>query len=132
MIQVLAGSVELHSFVTDYKIEVTPIESENSFTAHDGSVIRTNGFRTVISCTLEKVPHAKAEEIAAVVKQDEFDLTYTTPIAITEKFSCTKYSAKPKNTDPRQKNSLVTDNITWTISMTLESSGKAAESGDGL
>ena len=71
---------------------------------------------------MEKVPHAAAQEIASIVNKSSFELTYTSPISITENFKCTKYNAVPKSSDPKQKNPLITDNISWTLSMTLESS----------
>ena len=133
MIQVIADSIALHGLITAYKINVVPITSDNGFTAYDGTVVNpVKGHKTVIDCTLDKVPHAVAQSIAAIVSMDEFDLTYTTPIEITKKFRCTKYDAVPKNSDPRQKNPLVTGNITWTISMTLESTDTGASSGGGL
>lgn len=132
MIQVLAGSIALHKYITDYSIDVTPAESANSFTRYDGKVIKSSyGYKTVISCTLKKVPHDIAESIAEIVKSDSFSLTYTTPIETTSTFKCTKYNAVPKCSDPREKNPLVTDNITWNITMTLESADYGG-SGGGL
>lgn len=132
MIQVLAGTIALHKYITDYSIDVTPAESANSFTRYDGKVIKSSyGYKTVISCTLKKVPHDIAESIAEIVKSDSFSLTYTTPIETTSTFKCTKYNAVPKCSDPREKNPLVTDNITWNITMTLESADYGG-SGGGL
>lgn len=133
MIQVLAGTVELHELITDYKINVFPVMSENNFTAFDGSEFcRIMGHKTKIQCTLKKVPHDTAQKIAEIVKRESFELTYTTPIEVTNKFRCTDYSAEPKCSDPRQKNPLITDKITWNISLTMESTDIAANVSDGL
>lgn len=132
MIQVLAGTIALHKYITDYSINVASAESANSFTRYDGKIISPSyGHKTTISCTLKKVPHDTAENIAEVVKSDSFSLTYTTPIETTSTFKCTKYNAVPKCSDPREKNPLVTDNITWNITMTLESTDYGG-SGGGL
>lgn len=133
MIQIVAlGDIEIHEKTTDYEVDVSPVESSSGFTDVSGNEIRRIiGHKTTISCTLRGVPHAKARDIARIVKTNEFDLTYTTPLAITNKFRCTKYNAVPKCSDPRQKNPLVTDKITWNISLTLESASIAAD-GDGL
>lgn len=134
MIQIVAmDGINIHEYATDYSLDITRVESDNLFTAANGKEIRKlMGHKTVISCTLKKVPHAVAQQIADIVKQNEFDLSYTTPLAITNKFRCTKYSPAPKNSDPREKNPLVTDKITWNISLTLESADIAADGGDGL
>ena len=125
--------INIHEYATDYSLDITRVESDNFFTAANGKEIRKlMGHKTVISCTLKKVPHAVAQQIAGIVKQNEFDLSYTTPLEITNKFRCTKYSPTPKNSDPREKNPLVTDKITWNISLTLESADIAADGGDGL
>ncbi len=133
MIQVLAGTVELHKLITDYKIDVSPVVSKNNFTAFDGSEIcGIIGHKTKIQCTLKKVPHGTAQKIAEIVKRESFDLTYTTPVETTNKFHCTWYSAEPKCSDPRQKNPLITEKITWNISMTFESLENGGASADGL
>ena len=125
--------IEIHQKTTDYEISIVPVESDNSFTSFSGKEVRPiMGHKTTISCTLKNVPHAKAQDIARMVKQKEFDLTYTTPLTITNKFRCTKYCAIPKCSDPREKNPLITDKITWNISLSLESADIAADGGDGL
>lgn len=134
MIQIVAmNGINIHEYATDYSLDITRVESDNFFTAANGKEIRKlMGHKTVISCTLKKVPHAVAQQIAQIVRQDSFDLSYTTPLEITNKFRCTKYSPTPKNSDPREKNPLVTDKITWNISLSLESTDTAADGGDGL
>ena len=134
MVQIVAlGDVEIHEKTTDYEIDISPVDSSNGFTTFDGKEIRpVMGHKTTISCNLKGVPHAKAQDIARIVKAKDFDLTYTTPLKVTSKFRCTKYNAVPKNSDPREKNPLITDNITWNISLTLESAEIAADDGDGL
>ena len=133
MIQIVAlDNIEIHKKTTDYEINISPVMSENKFTDISGDELRRiMGHKTTISCSLRGVPHAKAQDIARIVKKNEFDLTYTTPLLITNKFRCTKYNAVPKCSDPRQKNPLITDKITWNISLTLESASIAAD-GDGL
>ena len=122
MIQIIAENIPLHPYITSYDIAVTPVYSGSKFARYDG-VDKSGimGQKTVIQCKMEKVPHAEAQDIASIVNKSSFELTYTSPISITENFKCTKYNAVPKSTDPRQKNPLITDNITWTLSMTLES-----------
>lgn len=136
MIQLLAENIPLHDYVTDYDISVTPIESENNFKSVTGQKIsKIMGYETVISCVLTKVPNAVAESISGIAKAESFALTYTSPISITENFRCTKYSAVPKCSDPRQKNPLITNNITWNISMTfisVNSGNSGGASADGL
>ncbi|MGN0587101.1 MAG: hypothetical protein ACI4JF_07430 [Oscillospiraceae bacterium] len=122
MIQIIAENIPLHPYITSYSISVSPVYSGSKFTRYDGKDIsEIMGQKTIIQCTLEKVPHSAAQDIASIVNKSSFELTYTSPISITEQFKCTKYNAVPKSTDPRQKNPLITDNITWTLSMTLES-----------
>ncbi len=134
MIQIVAmNGVEIHQKTTDYEIDIIPVQSDNKFTAQNGKEIcKLMGHKTTISCVLKNVPHATAQRIAEIIKENEFDLTYTTPLKITNKFRCTKYSATPKCSDPREKNPLVTNKITWNISLSLESTDIAADSGDGL
>lgn len=134
MIQIVAlGDIEIHEKTTDYEIDVSPAESSNGFTDVSGEEIhRIMGHKTTISCKLKDVLHVKAQDIARIVKKDEFDLTYTTPLKITNKFRCTKYNAVPKCTDPHEKNPLITENVTWNISLTLESASIADDDGDGL
>lgn len=136
MIQIVAmDGIEIHKYATDYDVNFTRIESDNTFKSVSGKEIKKlMGHRTVISCTLKKVPHDKAQEIAEIVKQDSFELTYTTPLELTNQFKCTRYNPSPKCADPRQKNPLITDKITWNILLTLESVDTTAadDSGDGL
>lgn len=133
MIQIVAmGDIEIHKYATDYDVNITRIESDNAFKAMNGKELKKLiGHKTVISCTLKKVPHAEAQAIADIVKQDSFELTYTTPLALTNQFKCTRYNPTPKCADPRQKNPLITNKITWNILLTLESVD-TADSGDGL
>lgn len=133
MIQFTALGVDIHKYITNgsYRINVAPVTSGQSFTAQNGEVINAvQGHKTTISCELNNVPHAVAQQIAATVQADKFELAYTTPITITENFKCTKYDAQPKFTDPRQKDPSITENITWNISLSMESASIAA--GDSL
>lgn len=134
MIQIVAmDGINIHEYATDYSLDITRVESDNFFKSSDGREIRKlMGHKTTISCTLKKVPHAVAQQIAGIVRKNEFDLSYTTPLEITNKFCCTRYNPTPKNSDPREKNPLITDKITWNISLTLESTEIAADGGDGL
>lgn len=135
MIQIVAmDGIEIHKYAADYDVNFTRIESDNAFKSVSGREIKKlMGHKTVISCTLKKVPHAKAQEIAEIVKRDSFELTYTTPLELTNQFKCTRYNPSPKCADPRQKNPLITDKITWNILLTLESvDTTAASGGDGL
>ena len=135
MIQITTNGIDLHKYVVNrgYRVNVAPVTSGQSFTAHNGEVINAvQGHKTTINLELKNVPHTVATEIAATVQKEKFELTYTTPIAITEEFCCKKYDAAPKGSDPRQKNPLVTDNITWDISLSFESASIAATDGDGL
>lgn len=132
MVQVIAGGISLHPYITSYNVDVKPIPG-TTFTAHDGQLIAKNkGYTTVIGMKLEKVPHAVAEEFASVVAAENFEMTYTSPIALTKAFRCTDYNAKPKNADPRQKNPLITDNLTWTVDLTVESVDGGNADGGGL
>ena len=134
LIQIVAmDGINIHEYATDYSLDITRVESDNFFKSSSGKEIRKlMGHKTVISCTLQKVPHLMAQQIANIVARNEFELAYTTPLKITKKFCCTRYNPTPKNSDPRQKNPLITDNITWNISLTLESTEIAADGGDGL
>lgn len=135
MIQIVAmDGINIHKYATDYSVDFTRIESDNAFKAANGKEIKKlMGHKAVISCTLKKVPHAEAQEIAKIVKQDSFELTYTTPLELTNQFKCTRYNPTPKCADPRQKNPLITDKMTWNILLTLESASIADENdGDGL
>lgn len=133
MIQVIAGGISLHPYITSYDVDIKPNTSGNNFTAHDGvQIAKVMGHTTVISLTMEKVPHGTAKAVAEVVKAESFEMTYTSPIVITSNFKCTKYNAKPKNADPRQKNPLITDNLTWTIQLTVESADSGENDGGGL
>lgn len=135
MIQLTALGVDIHKYITNgnYRVNVVPVTSGQSFTAHDGEVINpVQGHKTTISCELKNVPHAVAQQIAATVRAKKFELAYTTPITITEEFRCTKYDAQPKFSDPRQKDPTVTENITWNISLSMESASIAATDGDSL
>lgn len=133
MIQIVAmDGIEIHEYATDYDVDITRIESENAFKTVNGKDVRKlMGHKTVISCTLKKVPHSEAEKIAEIVKQDSFMLTYTTPLEISKQYKCARYNSTPKCSDPRQKNPLITDKMTWNILLTLESVDIAAD-GDGL
>lgn len=134
MIQIVAmDGINIHEYATDYSLDITRAESDNFFKTTDGREIRKlMGHKTVISLALKKVPHEAARKIAEIVKKNEFELVYTTPLEISKKFRCTRYSPTPKNSDPREKNPLITDKITWNISLTLESAELAADGGDGL
>lgn len=134
LIQIVAlNGINIHNYATDYSLDITRVESDNFFKSSNGKEIhKLMGHKTVISCTLQKVPHAVAQDIAEVVKLNEFNLAYTTPLEITKKFCCTRYNPTVKNSDPREKNPLITDKITWNISLTLESTDLAADDGDGL
>lgn len=134
MIQIVAlDGINIHEYATDYEVNISPVESSNGFTDALGNEIRRiMGHKTTISCNLAKVPEVVAQDIARIVKADEFNLEYTTPLSITNKFRCTKYDVVPKCTDPREKNSLIAKNRTWNISLTLESASIADDDGDGL
>lgn len=133
MIQIKADSAELHPYITAYALNIQPVEGDNSFTDANGNVVKEIlGYKAVVSCTLEKVPHAVAQSIAAVMQKENFKLVYTTPAPASGQFCCTKYDVKPKNSDPREKNPLITEKITWTINLTLESTEYVAADSGGL
>lgn len=133
MIQIIAGGINIHPYVTAYSLDVAPITSNNSFTAHNGEQIaKSMGHVTTIRLTLDKVPHAVAETIAMIMQAESFEMTYTSPVAITNDFKCTNYAAKPKNADPRQKNPLITEGLTWSIDLTVESVNNGKNVGGGL
>lgn len=130
MIQIIAENIPLHEYITSYDINASPIISDNTFTDVSGNkVVKILGYDTKISCTLEKVPHEFAARIASALKKEQFELTYTTPIKTTNIFRCTRYEATPKSSDPREKNPLMTDNITWTISVSMEAVNTADSDG---
>lgn len=134
MIQIVAmDGIEIHRYAADYSISISRVESDNQFKSVSGKDVRKlMGHETVISCKLKKVPHETAQKIAKIVTRDSFDLQYTTPLEITKKFCCTRYAPTPKCTDPRQKNPLITDKITWDIELALRSADISADDGDGL
>lgn len=121
MIQIKIGNLEISGYITNYNIAVSPVDGGNTFEDINGNIISDiRGYKTTISCNLEKVPHNIAQSIAALTSSEN-EVTYTTPAELSGRFRFTKYTASPKNGDPRQKNPLITDNITWNISLTLES-----------
>lgn len=124
MVSTSLGSVDIKAYISEGGYKLTSenvVDSQNSFTNYDGSVVNAYlGRKNVLGISLEGVPMSTAESIATEIHKNEFTVTYTNPLPAQDTFHCTSYSADCDDGDP----SSAGDNDTlWNISMTLESVG---------
>jgi hypothetical protein len=133
MVRTIVGDVEVQPFITDYKISITPVYGDNSFTDINGVEVQDRfGDKTELSLTLEEVPHAVALQLAVALQADSIEVTYTTPAPAVKMFKKTSYSAVCADSDPSETDYDITDGMKWEISLSLESTEYTAADGDRL
>ena len=132
MIETIVGGLAVQDWLEDYKIDISPIYGDNSFTDVNGEEIQDYlGDKITLSLSLGGVPHGKAAQLAEILNAESVTVEYTTPAPAVSKFKKSAYSAVCSNADPDTTDPDDTDGIEWDISVTLEST-EAASGGNRL
>lgn len=132
MVKTKIGSLAVQDWVEDYKVDISPVYGDNSFTDINGEeVLDYLGDKITLSLSLGGVPHDTAARLAEILNAENVTVEYTTPAPATSKFKKTAYSATCSNADPDTTDPDDTDGIEWDISVTLEST-EAASGGNRL
>lgn len=132
MIKTKIGSLAVQDWVEDYKVDISPVYGDNSFTDINGEEIQDYlGDRITLSLSLGGVPHDTAVQLANILNAESVTVEYTTPAPAVSKFKKSAYSATCSNADPDTTDFDDTDGIEWDINVTLEST-EAASGGDRL
>ena len=132
MVKTIVGGLAVQNWIEDYKIDISPIYSDNSFTDINGEEVQDYlGDKITLALTLGAVPHNTAAQLAEILNAETVTVEYTTPAPAVSKFKKTAYSAVCSNADPDTADFDDTGGIEWDISVTLEST-EAAAGGDRL
>lgn len=132
MVKTIVGGLAVQDWIEDYKIDISPVYGDNSFTDVNGAEVQDYiGDKITLSLSLGGVPHGKAAQLANILKAESVTVEYTTPAPAVSKFKKTAYSAVCSNAAPDTADFDDTDAIEWDISVTLEST-EAASGGNRL
>lgn len=132
MVKTIVGGLAVQEWLEDYKIDISPVYGDNSFTDVNGEEVQDYlGDKITLSLSLGGVPHGKAAQLANILNAESVTVEYTTPAPATSKFKKIAYSAVCSNADPDTADFDDTGGIEWDISVTLEST-EAAVGGDRL
>ena len=132
MVKTIVGGIAVQDFIEEYKIDISPVHGDNSFTDINGEEVQDYlGDRITLNLSLGGVPHTLAAQLAEILNNDSVEVEYTTPAPAVSKFKKTAYSAVCSNADPDTADFDDTGGIEWDISVTLEST-EAASGGDRL
>lgn len=132
MVKTIVGGIAVQDFIEEYKIDISPVHGDNSFTDINGEEVQDYlGDRITLSLSLGAVPHTLAAQLADILNAESVEVEYTTPAPAVSKFKKTAYSAVCSGSDPEEEDYEKTDKIEWDISVTLEST-EAASGGDRL
>lgn len=122
MFEFSISGIPLAAYVVDksFKITAEPVDSGESFTCYDGTVIGGDGRKTVtVNVQLERVPFGIAKSVSELTSKAEFNVAFNYPYETNEAFTCESYKATG-----RSKGQL------WDVTLTLKS--VAVLGGDGL
>ena len=132
MVKTIVGGIAVQDFIEEYKIDISPVHGDNSFTDINGEEVQDYlGDRITLNLSLGGVPHTLAAQLAEILNAETVTVEYTTPAPAVSKFKKTAYSATCSNADPDTADFDDTDAIEWDISVTLEST-EAASGGNRL
>ena len=132
MVKTIVGGIAVQDFIEEYKIDISPVHGDNSFTDINGEEVQDYlGDRITLNLSLGAVPHTLAAQLAEILNKGSVEVEYTTPAPAVSKFKKTAYSAVCSDADPDEVDYDVTDGIEWDIDVTLESVS-TADSGDRL
>lgn len=132
MVKTVIGGLAVQDWIEDYKIDISPIYGDNSFTDVNGEEVQDYlGDRITLALSLGAVPHNTAAQLAEILNTESVTVEYTTPAPAVSKFKKTAYSAVCSNADPDTADFDDTGGIEWDINVTLEST-EAAAGGDRL
>ena len=132
MVKTIVGGIAVQDFIEEYKIDISPVHGDNSFTDINGEEVQDYlGDRITLNLSLGGVPHTLAAQLADILNKDGVEVEYTTPAPAVSKFKKTAYSAVCSDADPDTADFDKTGGIEWDISVTLEST-EAAVGGDRL
>lgn len=131
MVKTVIGGLAVQDWIEDYKIDISPIYGDNSFTDVNGEEVQDYlGDRITLALSLGAVPHNTAAQLADILNSESVTVEYTTPAPAVSKFKKTAYSAVCSNAAP-DSDYADTGGIEWDINVTLEST-EAASGGDRL
>ena len=132
MVKTIVGGIAVQDFIEEYKIDISPVHGDNSFTDINGEEVQDYlGDRITLNLSLGGVPHTLAAQLAEILNNDSVEVEYTTPAPAVSKFKKTAYSAVCSDADPDTADFDDMNGIEWDISLTLEST-EAASGGDRL
>ena len=132
MIKTKIGSLAVQDWIEDYKIDISPVYGDNSFTDVNGEEVQDYlGDKITLSLSLGGVPHDTAVQLANILNAESVTVEYTTPAPAVSEFKKSAYSAVCSNADPDTADYDNTDGIEWDINVTLEST-EAASGGNRL
>ena len=132
MVKTIVGGIAVQDFIEEYKIDISPVHGDNSFTDINGEEVQDYlGDRITLNLSLGGVPHTLAAQLADILNAESVEVEYTTPAPAVSKFKKTAYSAVCSDADPDTADFDDTNGIEWDIDVTLEST-EAASGGDRL
>ena len=132
MVKTIVGGIAVQDFIEEYKIDISPVNGDNSFTDINGEEVQDYlGDRITLNLSLGAVPHTLAAQLAEILNKGSVEVEYTTPAPAVSKFKKTAYSAVCSDADPDTADFDDMNGIEWDISVTLEST-EAASGGDRL
>ena len=130
MVKTIVGGIAVQDFIEEYKIDISPVHGDNSFTDINGEEVQDYlGDRITLNLSLGGVPHTLAAQLADILNKDSVEVEYTTPAPAVSKFKKTAYSAVCSDADPDTADFDDTNGIEWDISVTLESTEAASGGG---
>lgn len=132
MVKTVIGGLAVQDWIEDYKIDISPIYGDNSFTDVNGEEVQDYlGDRITLALSLGAVPHDTAAQLADILNAESITVEYTTPAPAASKFKKAAYSAVCSDADPDTADFDDTGGIEWDINVTLEST-EAATGGNRL
>ena len=132
MVKTIVGGLAVQDWIEDYKIDISPVYGDNSFTDVNGEEVQDYlGDKITLSLSLGGVPHDTAAQLANILNAESVTVEYTTPAPAVSKFKKSAYSATCSNADPDTTDFDNTDGIEWDTSVTLEPT-EAASGGNRL
>lgn len=82
MVKTIVGGIAVQDFIEEYKIDISPVHGDNSFTDINGEEVQDYlGDRITLSLSLGAVPHTLAAQLADILNAESVEVEYTTPVS---------------------------------------------------
>ena len=130
MVKLTIGGIDIKNYITNYSCKCSPVNGSNGFyDLHGNYISDRQGDEIFIDVTLEGVPTPVSVALAAALAGDSVEVDHTVPFAGHGKFYKTTYTAQCENADPGNTDYDDTDNIEWTVQISLSSAGLVSPPG---